>query len=86
MTFAVHDLAWPLVAEITARTLRMAAAALAISLLIGLPLGIALGRARFLGRGAIVGFVNAGMGAPPSVIWKLPLVVRRSLTGLCSTP
>lgn len=64
----MSDLPWPLVAEITARTLRMALAALGISLAVGLPLGIALGRARFLGRGVVVGFVNAGMGVPPVVV------------------
>jgi tungstate transport system permease protein len=46
----------------------MALAALGISLAVGLPLGIVLGRARFLGRGVVVGFVNAGMGVPPVVV------------------
>jgi tungstate transport system permease protein len=64
----MHELAWPLVAEITARTLRMGFSALAIALLLGMPIGIALGRARFPGRGAMVGIVNAGMGAPPVVV------------------
>lgn len=64
----MFDLPWPLVGEITMRTLRMAISSLGISLIVGLPLGIALGRARFLGRGAVVGFVNAGMGVPPVVV------------------
>jgi tungstate transport system permease protein len=64
----MHDLPWPLVVEITARTLRMGFSALAISLVLGLPIGILLGRAHFPGRGALVGFVNAGMGAPPVVV------------------
>jgi len=64
----VFDLPWSVVAEITVRTLRMAIASLGISLVVGLPLGIALGRARFLGRGAAVGIVNAGMGVPPVVV------------------
>jgi len=64
----VSDLTWPLVVEITARTLRMALAALAIALVLGLPTGILLGRSRFRGRGAMIGVVNAGMGAPPVVV------------------
>ena len=64
----MHELTWPLVFEITARTLRMGLAALAISLSAGLPIGILLGRARFPGRGAVVGVVNAGMGTPPVVV------------------
>jgi tungstate transport system permease protein len=62
------DFTWPGVLEITARTLRMALAALTIALAVGLPCGILLGRARFPGRGAVVGVVNAGMGAPPVVV------------------
>ena len=30
--------------------------------------------------------LSSGMGNPPSVTWKMPCVVRRSLRGLCSTP
>jgi len=68
LSIVAPELPWALVAEITARTLRMAAGALAIALAVGLPLGVALGRARFRGRGAVVGLVNAGMGAPPVVV------------------
>ena len=64
----MHELSWPLEAEITARTLRMGFSALAIALLLGLPIGIVLGRARFPGRGAVVGLVNTGMGAPSVVV------------------
>lgn len=62
------ELTWPLVGEITARTLRMAFFSLALSLSIGLPIGILLGRSHFRGRRAVVGIVNAGMGAPPVVV------------------
>ena len=31
-------------------------------------------------------FLSSGTGNPPSVTWKIPCVVRRSLFGLCSTP
>ena len=32
------------------------------------------------------GTLSAGIGNPPSAIWKTPLVVRRSLCGLCRMP
>jgi tungstate transport system permease protein len=64
----VDEFSWPLVAEITARTLTLAFFALTLSLGLGLPLGILLGRAHFRGRRAVVGVVNAGMGAPPVVV------------------
>ena len=50
------------------RTLAVCGTALAISLAAGLPLGIALGRRRFPGRGLLVSVVNSGMGAPPVVV------------------
>jgi len=65
---AVTELTWPLVGEITGRTLRMAFLALTLSLSLGLPIGILLGRSHFRGRRAFVGIVNAGMGAPPVVV------------------
>jgi tungstate transport system permease protein len=42
--------------------------ALAVALVAGLPLGIALGRRRFPGRALLVSVVNSGMGAPPVVV------------------
>ncbi len=54
--------------EITARTLAVCCAALAVSLLLGLPIGIALGRRRFPARVALVSLINSGMGAPPVVV------------------
>jgi len=62
------ELTLPLVLEITARTLRVSASALVVSLGLGVPLGIALGRRRFSGRNATISLVNAGMGAPPVVV------------------
>ena len=62
------ELTGPLVGEITVRTLRMAFFALTLSLSLGLPIGILLGRSHFRGRRAVVGIVNAGMGAPPVVV------------------
>ena len=60
-----------LVLEITLRTLGVCLPALAVAVVIGLPLGIALGRRRFRGHGAVVSLVNAGMGAPPVVVGLL---------------
>jgi len=57
--------------EITLRTLGVCGAALALALLLGLPLGIALGRRQFPGRAALVAIVNSGMGAPPVVVGLL---------------
>jgi tungstate transport system permease protein len=54
--------------EITARTLMLCSSALSISLLLGLPIGIAVGRRNFVGRRAWVSLINAGMGAPPVVV------------------
>jgi len=56
------------VLEITLRTLAVCGTALALALGVGLPLGIALGRRRFPGRGLLVSVVNSGMGAPPVVV------------------
>jgi tungstate transport system permease protein len=57
-----------LILEITLRTLWVCGSALALALLIGVPIGIALGARRFAGRGLLVSTVNAGMGAPPVVV------------------
>jgi tungstate transport system permease protein len=62
------ELPAPLLLEITARTLAVSASALLVSLLMGVPVGIALGRRRFSGRNATISLVNAGMGAPPVVV------------------
>jgi tungstate transport system permease protein len=80
-----------LVLEITLRTLGVCLCALAVAVVIGLPLGIALGRRRFRGHGALVSIVNAGMGAPPVVVGLLgALLLLRSgplgALGLMYTP
>jgi len=53
---------------VTLRTLAVCGGALAIALGAGIPLGVALGRRRFPGRGLLVALVNSGMGAPPVVV------------------
>ena len=53
---------------ITWRSLQVSGCATLISLLVGMPLGIALALARFPGRGAMVAMINTGMGLPPVVV------------------
>ena len=61
--------------EITLRTLAIAAAATALSLVIGIPLGAVLALRRFWGRGLIVALFNTGMGMPPVVIGLIVALV-----------
>jgi tungstate transport system permease protein len=53
---------------ITWLSLKISGAATLISLLLGIPLGIALALLRFPGRGVIAALVNTGMGLPPVVV------------------
>ncbi len=57
-----------LVLEITGRTLVISFSALAISVVLGVPLGVWVGSRQFTGRGVLVGAINSGMGAPPVVV------------------
>jgi tungstate transport system permease protein len=67
----MNELSPSLVLEVTVRTLAVCALALAASLVIGLPIGVWLGRHRFRGRVLGVSLVNSGMGAPPVVVGLL---------------
>jgi tungstate transport system permease protein len=58
----------PEVWSITGLSLRISGSATAISLLLGVPLGIALAMSRFPGRSMAVAAVNTGMGLPPVVV------------------
>ena len=53
---------------ITWLSLKISGSATLISLLLGVPLGIALALTQFLGRSVIVALVNTGMGLPPVVV------------------
>jgi tungstate transport system permease protein len=64
----MNPLSADLLLSITLRTLLVCFTALGISLLVGLPIGIAIGRRHFRGRSALVSLVNSGMGAPPVVV------------------
>ena len=55
------------VAAIALRTLLVSGAALVLSVAVGVPAGLALGRRSFPGRRLLVATVNAGMGLPPVV-------------------
>jgi tungstate transport system permease protein len=67
----VTELSGAQLLEITARTLSVCLSALVISLAVGLPIGIAVGRRQFAGRGVLVSVINSGMGAPPVVVGLL---------------
>lgn len=59
------------IVEITLRTLGVCSSALAVAVLIGVPIGLWLGARSFPGRSFLVGLVNSGMGAPPVVVGLL---------------
>jgi tungstate transport system permease protein len=61
----------PEVWEITWLSLNISGGATLISLVLGIPLGIALALTRFPGRGIIAALVNTGMGLPPVVVGLL---------------
>lgn len=54
--------------EIALRSLATSVAALGISLLFGVPLGLIIALTRFPGRRGLVALVNTGMGVPPVVV------------------
>jgi tungstate transport system permease protein len=54
--------------EIILLSLRVSGTALLFSVLIGVPLGAALGLGRFVGRRLVIAFMYTGMGFPPVVI------------------
>ncbi|MDN5327204.1 MAG: tungstate transport system permease protein [Moorella sp. (in: firmicutes)] len=58
----------PGVLEVVALTLKVCGLATAISIIIGVPLGILLALKAFPGRQVVVSLVNTGMGIPPVVV------------------
>jgi tungstate transport system permease protein len=58
----------PGVLQITWLSLKVSGIATALSLLFGVPAGVALGLARFPGRSLLLALVNTGMGLPPVVV------------------
>lgn len=65
----------PYVLEVAALSIQVSAAAVVISMLMGMPLGMVMALARFAGRRLLLSLVNAGMGLPPVVVglfvWSL---------------
>lgn len=58
----------PGVLQITWLSIKISGTATLLSLLLGVPAGVALALARFPGRGFLVAVVNTGMGLPPVVV------------------
>lgn len=58
----------PKLREIALRTLFVSGTATFFAMLVGVPLGYAVARARFRGRTLLIGVVNTGMGMPPIVV------------------
>ncbi len=54
--------------DAAATSLLVSGSATGLSILSGVPLGAALGLARFRGRGLLLSLVNTGMGLPPVVV------------------
>jgi tungstate transport system permease protein len=54
--------------EIALRSLEVSAAALAVSLVMGVPMGTAIALSHFPGRRFVVAVINTGMGVPPVVV------------------
>ncbi len=77
--------------EIVGLSLRVSLSAVALSVLVGLPVGAALALFKFPGKNAVVVFVNALMGLPPVVVGLVVyLMLSRSgplgVLGLLFTP
>src|SRR5262245_62461108 len=69
--FRAFELVFGFDAEVWAITwlsLKISGSATLISLLLGIPLGIALAMMRFPGRQTMVALINTGMGLPPVVV------------------
>lgn len=60
---------------ITLRSLAVSGMATLVSLIVGVPLGMALALTRFRGRTLLLGLVNTGMGLPPVVVGLVTVVL-----------
>ena len=58
----------PAVLQITWLSIKVSGSATLLSLLVGIPSGVALALMRFPGRSLVIALVNTGMGLPPVVV------------------
>src|SRR3989337_2281331 len=65
----------PAVLRITALSLAVSLSATAISLVIGILLGTAIGLKKFWGRRFLVSLINTGMGSPPVVVGLIVSII-----------
>ncbi len=61
--------------EIMLRSLFVSGLATGVSLLIGVPVGMALALSRFRGRTLVLGLVNTGLGLPPVVVGLVTVIL-----------
>jgi tungstate transport system permease protein len=64
----------PAVTRIALLSLGVSLSATAISLIIGIVLGTAIGLTRFFGRRFLISLINTGMGAPPTVVGLVVMI------------
>ncbi|MCA1840703.1 MAG: ABC transporter permease [Actinomycetota bacterium] len=81
----------PYMISVIAVSFKVSAASLALSMLVGLPVGIALGTTRFAGRLGFLILVNSAIGLPPVVVGLVTFLALRSggvfgSAGLLYTP
>jgi len=65
----------PALREAALRTLQVSGTATLVSLVIGVPAGVALALSRFRGRTFVVSLVNTGMGLPPVVVGLFVMIL-----------
>lgn len=65
----------PEVVRVTLLSLAVSCSATVLSLIVGIPLGMALALSRFPGRQLVVSLVNTGMGMPPVVVGLFVMIM-----------
>ena len=65
----------PEVVRVTLLSLAVSCSATVLSLIVGIPLGMALALSRFPGRQMVVSLVNTGMGMPPVVVGLFVMIM-----------
>ena len=57
--------------SIVGRSLRVSGTAVCVSALLGIPLGVCIGRSQFLGKSILLAVIHTGMSLPPVVVGLL---------------